>query len=300
MTQQPDLLHRFVFDNYEIRGELVQLSNSSREMLSGHHYPKPVQRLLSELMVATSLLTATLKFQGSITVQVQGDGPVRFAVINGDHDQQLRGVARYDDVIPENAGLHELIGKGHMMITIIPFEGERYQGIVELDGEDLAGCLESYFKRSEQLATRIWIKTDLTDDAQKASGMLIQELPSHDKEQHAEDFEHIVTLTDTIKAEELLDLPAEEVLYRLYHQEEVRLFEPQPVAFSCNCSRDRCMAALLQVGKAEADSLIEERGEIKMECDYCGTEYHFSAEEITQLFSDAPPAANSENPGALH
>ena len=299
MTQQPDLLHRFVFENYEIRGELVQLADSTREMLSGHHYPKPVQLLLNELMVATSLLTATLKFEGSITVQIQGDGPVRFAVINGDNNQQLRGVARYDDVIPENASLHELIGKGHMMITIIPFEGERYQGIVELDGDDIASCLESYFKRSEQLATRIWIKSDLTEDAPKASGILIQELPNHDKEQHAQDFEHIVTLTDTIKAEELLELPAEEILYRLFNQEEVRLFEPQPVAFSCNCSRDRCAAALVQVGKAEVDSLIEEQGEVKMECDYCGTEYLFSAEQIENLFGDKPQNSE-ENLGPLH
>lgn len=299
MTQSTDLLHRFVFENYEVRGEVVQLSQTTTEMLSGHHYPIAIKQLLSELMVATSLLTATIKFEGSITVQIQGDGPVRFAVINGDHLQQLRGVARYDEVIPENAGLHELIGKGHMMITIIPNEGERYQGIVELDGQNLSECLENYFKRSEQLATRIWIKTELTEDAPKAAGVLLQALPHGDLEQQSLDFEHLCTLTDTLKHEELMHLPADEILFRLFHQDDVRLFDGQPVSFQCNCSRERCASALVQIGQAEALSLIEEQGDVKMECDYCGSEYHFSSDDIHALFPQIP-AADSENPTALH
>lgn len=299
MTQSTDLLHRFVFENYEVRGEVVQLSQTTTDMFSGHHYPVAIKQLLSELMVATSLLTATIKFEGSITVQLQGDGPVRFAVINGDHLQQLRGVARYDDVIPENAGLHELMGKGHMMITIIPNEGERYQGIVELDGSNLSECLESYFKRSEQLATRIWIRTDLNDNTPKAAGVLLQALPHGDLEQQALDFEHLTTLTDTLKDEELFQLSAEEILYRLFHQDDVRLFDGQQVSFQCNCSRDRCLAALLQIGKDDALSLLEERGDVKMECDYCGTEYQFNAEEVTALF-DEKPLPESDAPSALH
>ena len=291
MSQTPDQLHRFLFEHYEVRGELVQLSATTHDMLCGHHYPQAIQRLLSELLVATSLLTATLKFEGAITVQLQGNGPVRFAVINGNHLQQMRGVARYDGVIAENAGLHELIGEGHMMITVIPEEGERYQGVVELDGDTLAACLEKYFAQSEQLATRIWIKTEPHDELPKAAGMLLQVMPNINTEQHTLDFEHVTTLTDTIKSEELLNLSVQEVLYRLYHQEEVRLFDPQPVSFVCNCSRARCEAAILQIGKAEVDSLLEEQNEIKMDCDYCGTEYHFSAEDLAKIFNDqlTPP-----------
>ena len=291
MSQTPDQLHRFLFEHYEVRGELVQLSTTTHDMLCGHHYPQAIQRLLSELLVATSLLTATLKFEGAITVQLQGNGPVRFAVINGNHLQQMRGVARYDGVIAENAGLHELIGEGHMMITVIPEEGERYQGVVALDGDTLAACLEKYFAQSEQLATRIWIKTEPHDELPKAAGMLLQAMPNVNTEQHALDFEHVTTLTDTIKSEELLNLPAQEVLYRLYHQEEVRLFDPQAVSFVCNCSRARCEAAILQIGKAEVDSLLEEQNEIKMDCDYCGAEYHFSAADLAKIFNDqlTPP-----------
>ncbi|WP_024872404.1 Hsp33 family molecular chaperone HslO [Tolumonas lignilytica] len=299
MNQTPDQLHRFIFENYEIRGELVQLNQTTRDMLSGHHYPLAIQRLLSELLVATSLLTATLKFEGSITVQLQGDGPVRFAVINGDHQQQLRGVARYEGVIAENAGLHELIGKGHMMITITPDEGERYQGIVALDGDTLAACLESYFAQSEQLPTRIWLKNEQNEEHPAAAGMLIQSMPNSNNEQQALDYEHVITLTDTIKSEELLNLPAEEILYRLYHQEQVRLFEPQAVNFVCTCSRARCESALQQLGKDEVDSILEERDEIRMDCDYCGTEYHFTANDVAHLFNDqqTPPA---EEHGVLH
>lgn len=293
MSQTPDQLHRFLFEHYEMRGELVQLSATTHDMLSGHHYPQAIQRLLSELLVATSLLTATLKFEGAITVQLQGNGPVRFAVINGNHLQQMRGVARYDGVIAENAGLHELIGEGHMMITIIPEDGERYQGVVALDGGNLAACLENYFTQSEQLATRIWINTEAHNEQPKAAGMLLQALPNVDTEQHALDFEHITTLTDTIKSEEILNLPAQDILYRLYHQEEVRLFDPQVVSFVCNCSRARCENAILQIGKAEVDSLLEEQNDIKMDCDYCGTEYHFSDADLAKLFNDqlTPPDA---------
>ncbi len=299
MSHIPDQLHRFIFEKYEVRGELVQLNQTTQDMLGGHHYPQAIQQLLSELLVATSLLTATLKFEGSITVQLQGDGPVHFAVINGDHLQQLRGVARYDGVIAENAGLHELIGKGHMIITVTPNEGERYQGIVALDGDTLSACLENYFAQSEQLPTRIWIKTEQHDEQPKSAGMFLQAMPNSNSEQHALDFEHVTTLTDTIKSEELLELPAEEVLYRLYHQEEVRLFEPQDVSFVCGCSRARCEAALLQLGQQEVESLLEEQDEIRMDCDYCGTEYHFSASDVAHLFNEQP--VQSEEPkGPLH
>jgi len=300
MSQTPDQLHRFIFEHYEARGELVQLTDTTRNMLCGHHYPQAIQRLLSELLVATSLLTATLKFEGAITVQLQGNGPVRFAVINGNHQQQMRGVARYEGVIAEDAGLHELIGEGYMMITVIPEEGERYQGVVALDGKTLSECLENYFLQSEQLATRIWIKTEPHEEMPKAAGMLLQVMPDVNTEQHALDFEHVTTLTDTIKSEELLNLSAEEVLYRLYHQEEVRLFEPQAVSFVCNCSRARCEAAILQIGKAEVDSLLEEQDDIKMDCDYCGTEYHFSTKDLTALFNDQITPTDDKPKGALH
>lgn len=152
-----DLLYRYLFEEYEVRGELVQLDHTYRHVVEAQNYPVQVQKLLGELLVATSLLTATLKFEGSITVQLQGDGPVRLAVINGDNNQQLRGVARYEGELPSDGKLQSLIGNGQLIITITPEQGERYQGIIALDADTLAGCLEHYFARSEQLATKLWI-----------------------------------------------------------------------------------------------------------------------------------------------
>ncbi|NHH99458.1 Hsp33 family molecular chaperone HslO [Oceanimonas sp. MB9] len=279
---KPDQLHRYLFDHYQVRGELVQLQHSFQQILEAQAYPVPVQRLLGELLTATSLLTATLKFEGHITVQLQGDGPVSLAVINGDHNQHLRGVARWQGEVPDSSRLADLVGKGYIAITITPNDGERYQGIVELNENSLAESLENYFAQSEQLPTRIWLFTGLTGQP-AAAGMLLQALPSDDASQR-DDFAHLEALTATVKAEELLQLDAQEVLYRLYHQEAVRVFDPQPVRFQCTCSKEKCEQALLQVGQEEAMEIIQEQGNIEMHCDYCGRHYRFDGSDVQNLF----------------
>ncbi|MBL0607413.1 Hsp33 family molecular chaperone HslO [Aeromonas caviae] len=282
-----DLLYRYLFEEYEVRGELVQLDRTYRHIIDAQNYPVHVQHLLGELLVATSLLTATLKFEGSITVQLQGDGPVRLAVINGDNNQQLRGVARYEGELPTDGKLQSLIGNGHLVITITPDQGERYQGIIALEADTLAACLEHYFAQSEQLATRLWIRTGHHEGEPRAAGILLQELPAQ-SEDHSEDFDHLVQLTTTIKDEELFGLDAEEILYRLYHQDKVRVFDPQAIEFRCTCSRARCEGALLQIDKEEAVSMVQELGKIDMHCDYCGAHYEFDGIDIETLFSRAP------------
>ena len=293
--KEQDQLYRYLFEYHQVRGELVQLDQTFRHMVAAQEYPAPVRQLLGELLVATSLLTATLKFEGSITVQLQGNGPVSLAVINGDHQQQLRGVARWQGELPANPDLKALVGDGHLVITISPDEGERYQGIVSLESDSLASSLESYFAQSEQLATRIWIRTGGTAAEPLAAGMLLQELPAS-SEQHADEFDHLSKLTDTIKDEELFTLPAEEILYRLYHEEEVRLFAPQQIQFRCTCSRERSEQALLQIGKVEVDAMIHEQGQIDMHCDYCGTHYRFDAIDAQALFAEGRSPAD----GAVH
>ncbi|VTP68215.1 Heat shock protein 33 [Serratia rubidaea] len=193
-----DQLHRYLFENYAVRGELVTLSDTYRHILDNHDYPAPVQALLGEMLVATSLLTATLKFNGDITVQLQGDGPLKLAVINGNNQQEMRGVARLQGDIAEGSTLQQMIGNGVMVITITPAEGERYQGVVALEGETLAECLENYFRQSEQLPTRLFIRTGEADGQPAAGGMLLQVLPAQD-EQNADDFDHLVQLTATIQ-----------------------------------------------------------------------------------------------------
>lgn len=293
--KEQDQLYRYLFEHHQVRGELVQLEQTFRHMVAAQEYPAPVRQLLGELLVATSLLTATLKFEGSITVQLQGNGPVSLAVINGDHQQQLRGVARWQGELPADPDLKALVGDGHLVITISPDEGERYQGIVSLESDSLASSLESYFAQSEQLATRIWIRTGGTATEPLAAGMLLQALPASG-EQHADEFDHLSKLTDTIKDEELFTLPAEEILYRLYHEEEVRLFAPQAIQFRCTCSRQRCEQALLQVGQSEVEAMIHEQGQIDMHCDYCGTHYQFDAIDVQALFAEG----HTHSDGALH
>ena len=287
MTQH-DQLHRYLFENYAVRGELVTVSETLEQILAGHSYPQPVKNVLAELLVATSLLTATLKFEGDITVQLQGDGPMTLAVINGNNQQQLRGVARVQGEIPADADLKTLIGNGYLVITITPAEGERYQGVVGLEGDTLAACLEDYFQRSEQLPTRLIIRTGESEGKPAAGGMLLQVMPAQNAQ--AEDFEHLAALTDTIKAEELFTLPANDVLWRLYHEEEVTLYDPQGVEFKCTCSRERCAGALKTLPDEEINSILEEEGEIDMHCDYCGSHYVFNAMDIAEIRNDASPA----------
>jgi molecular chaperone Hsp33 len=285
---QHDQLHRYLFEQFAVRGELVTVSETWKQILENHNYPLPVKNLLGELLVATSLLTATLKFAGDITVQLQGDGPMTLAVVNGNNQQQMRGVARVLGEVPENADLKTLVGNGYLVITISPEEGERYQGVVGLEGDTLAACLEDYFMRSEQLPTRLFIRTGEVDGQPAAGGMLLQVLPAQDAQTN--DFEHLATLTETVKAEELFNLSATDVLWRLYHEEEVTVYDPQAVEFKCTCSRERCAGALKTLPDEEIDSIMAEDGEIDMHCDYCGSHYVFNSMDIAEIRNNASPA----------
>ncbi|HBS4739091.1 TPA: Hsp33 family molecular chaperone HslO [Klebsiella pneumoniae] len=287
MTQH-DQLHRYLFENYAVRGELVTVSETLEQILANHTYPQPVKTVLAELLVATSLLTATLKFASDITVQLQGDGPLQLAVINGNNQQQLRGVARVQGEIADDADLKTMVGNGYLVITISPEEGERYQGVVGLEGDTLAACLEDYFQRSEQLPTRLIIRTGDHEGQPMAGGMLLQVMPAQDAQ--TADFEHLATLTETIKAEELFTLPANDVLWRLYHEEEVTVYDPQSVEFKCTCSRERCAGALKTLPDEEIDSILADEGEIDMHCDYCGNHYIFNAMDIAEIRNNASPA----------
>ncbi|GAB2639228.1 Hsp33 family molecular chaperone HslO [Vibrio panuliri] len=280
-----NVLNRYLFEELSVRGEMVQLDEAYQRIIASKEYPVALQKLLGELLVSTTLLTATLKFEGSITIQLQGDGPVSLAVINGDHDQKIRGVARWEGEIAENATLHEMMGKGYLVITIEPKKGERYQGVVGLEGENLTQVIENYFANSEQLKTRLWIRTGEHEGKAHAAGMLIQVMP--DGTGTPDDFEHLEQLTNTIKDEELFGLGAQELLYRLYNQEKVRLFDPQPVEFHCGCSRERSGAAIITVERAEINDILAESGAVSLHCDYCGTTYSFDEAQISELFINA-------------
>lgn len=284
MTYQADndKLYRYLFKNRAVRGEWVRLNQSFKDTLNTHHYPKVVQNLLGEMMVATSLLTATLKFNGSITVQIQGDGPLSLALVNGSDDQKMRALARLQGEVRDEMSLSELIGKGVLVITITPNEGERYQGVISLDKPTITECLEDYFVRSEQLQTQLIIRIGEFNGEPVAAGMLLQVMPDGVGEE--EDFEHLATLTATVKDEEIFGLTAEEMLYRLYHEETVEIYPAQNVEFFCGCTQERSGGALLLLPENEIDEILaEHNGSIDMQCECCGTHYFFNKEAIEKL-----------------
>ncbi len=295
-----DLLNRFIFDDCDIRGELVTLGGSYRDILSHNQHPPAIQKLLGEFLAAVSLLSSTLKFDGVIILQARGDGAVSTIMAECNHHNNIRGIVRLKESIElesiglseqrsQSASMQELLGNGVLVITIEPkrtenFGGklERYQGIVPLEKETLAGCLEDYFQQSEQLATRLWFAAD----NQYASGFLIQALPQQLKTNADENRDHwdtIEALANTITPEELLGLDHEQVLHRLFHEQPVRVFDPTQVKFACSCSRERSESALLSLGKSEVEELLIEKGNIDIDCQFCNQHYHFSPEDVRKL-----------------
>ncbi len=285
-----DLIHRFIFEKSDIRGIIVTLQESYQQVIQGHDYPRAIEILMGELLAAVGLLSTTLKFNGVITLQARGNGPLSMIMADCTRHHDLRGLAQFDKLVtyPENSTLRELLGDGHLTLTIAPARGERYQGIVALDDDSLARCLETYFERSEQLPTRLWLRAD----RQKAGGFLLQALPLQmeaDPEENQRLWEHVVQLAETLKPEEQLGLAHRDQLYRLFHQDEIRLLEPSELRFCCSCSRERTIDAIRSVGKDEILKILAEAGEIRMDCHFCRHSYLFSESDIEDIFSDQPP-----------
>jgi molecular chaperone Hsp33 len=230
-------------------------------------------------MAAASLLAASIKFEGRLTMQAKGGGPVKLLVVECTSRQTLRGLAQWDGPVPVG-GVPQLLGGGQLVITIEPDKGERYQGIVAVDGDSVAEVLEHYFARSEQLSTRLWLAAD---EAQ-AAGMLLQRLPQ-DERHDPDTWERAVHLGSTITRDELLTLPVRDILHRLYHEEDIRLFSGHPVSFRCSCSRARVETVLRMLGREEVRSILAERGNVEVDCEFCGSHYELDPVDAEQLFA---------------
>jgi len=280
-----DNLQRFVFEDTPIRGEIVRLDATYRAVLDRRDYPPAVREILGELMVAAALLASTLKFEGKLSMQIQGHGPVKLLMAECSESGAMRALAQWQGAV-EPAPLERLIGSGRFVITIDPQDSqERYQGIVELEGGSVAAALEHYFAQSEQLDTRLW----LAADREQAAGMLLQKLPDSQLED-ADAWDRAVHLGSTLTRVELLSLPAHDLLRRLYHEEDIRLFARQPLSFRCSCSRERVEAVLRMLGREEVESILEERGDVEVDCEFCGAHYAFDPVDAAQLFTVPPPA----------
>jgi len=275
-----DSLQRFIFEHAPIRGEIVHLDATWRAVLERRDYPPRVRDVLGELMAAAALLTSTIKFDGRLIMQVQGSGPVSLLVVECTSDRTMRAIAQWDGEVPD-APLSELVGDGRLAVTIDPLKGrELYQAIVELEGLSVAEAFENYFARSEQLATRLW----LASDTRQAAGMLLQRLPDSPLSDD-EAWIRAVHLGSTITREELLALPVAEIIHRLYHEEDIRLFSRMPVSFRCSCSRRRVETVLRMLGRDEVHSILAEQGSIRVDCEFCGDSYEFDRIDAEQLLT---------------
>jgi molecular chaperone Hsp33 len=290
-----DTLRKFMFENAAVRGELVDISETWRQVQEHHAYPVPVKTVLGEMLAAAALLSANLKFNGSIVMQIHGDGPVRLLVVECDAELRIRATAKLapEAVIDDAITLTQMVnahGHGRFVITLDPKEklpGQQpYQGIVPLDGESVAVIIENYMLRSEQLDTKLW----LAADEKVARGLLLQKLPHEGGTQKpgADDLEtwnHIVILASTLGKEELLSTDIGTLMHRLFWEETIRLFDPKHPVFHCTCSREKVANMLKMLGRPEIDAALADLGKLSIDCDFCGRHYEFDKVDCAQLFA---------------
>ena len=283
-----DQIQRILFDNLDIRGVLVGLEETYQDVLALHEYPEAIRHALGEMLAAVSLLSTTLKFEGRLLLQAQGTGAVRALMAEINHRRECRAIARYEGDVENDATIIDLIGDGHLVITIEPEVGSRYQGIVPLEKETLSDCLTEYFMQSEQLPTQI----HLVADDKRAAGFLLQVMPAAGT--GTEDWEHIAVLGSTLKPEELLSLDNETLLFRLFHQEECRLYPADDLSFKCDCSRERSANALQFMTQDELLEMLEEQGVIDVACQFCNAHYTFDETDVRTMFSATAHAPKSD------
>lgn len=287
-----DVTQRFIFEHADVRGELVSLNDSYHEILARHAYPEPVKMLLGEMLAAAVLLSTAIKFDGLLIMQARSSGPLSMLMVECSSQQEVRAIARYSDDLSGDT-LAELMPDGMLAITIDPTQGQRYQGVVALQGESLADSLAGYFDSSEQLPSRF----RLLADGRIARGFMLQALPADrqtDAAEREETWNRLSVLADTLTVEELLALDNGTILHRLFHEEEVRLFDERAVRFNCSCSADRSGNALISLGREDAFSLLAEQGgEIEVDCQFCNTSYRFDKTALTELFEKAQEHARS-------
>jgi molecular chaperone Hsp33 len=282
MKNSPDFLRRFLFEHAPIRGEIVRLDAVWQSVIERHDYPPVLRDLMGELCAAAVLLAATLKLKGSMILQIHGKGAVKLLVVECSGDLEVRATAKWEGDLSRGT-LQELVGDGRFVITLDPKDGNQaYQGIVALEGESIAEILQNYMTRSEQLETRLWLATD----GKIAAGMLLQKLPEQPESGDDDAWGRASHLADTLKLEELLTLPAVELVHRLYHEEDIRLFDAQDVVFHCTCSRENVARMLRMLGRDEVESIIAERGEVEVHCEFCNQRYVFDRVDADAAFAE--------------
>lgn len=283
-----DIHQRFLFEDYDIRGEIVSLRQSTAEVYRHNPYPAPLQTQLGEFLAAAALISANLKTAGTITVQARGDGPVPLLMADCTDRRDLRAIARMPDsgaVLSDD--LRQLVGSGHLSITVTMPGRERHQGIVPLEHPRLAACLSDYFARSEQLPTRLW----LAADTGAAAGLLLQALAVQRQTltERERCWEQLTALADTLAAHEQLTLSHGAQLHRLFHGERVRLYDPTPLRFACSCSRARIGGSIIALGPETVRDLLASSPLLSIQCQFCHQHYDFTAAQLSAAALGADP-----------
>lgn len=286
--RERDRQQKFLVESCDVRGHLVQLDDTWRDAVARTEYPEPVKSILGEAFVAATLLSSTVKFEGKITLQVRGNGPIHLLVVQVTNEGTVRGLARWDEV-PPAADLSTAFGEDARMIISIEANeyAEPYRGIVPLDGDNLADALQTYFNTSEQLPTRLFLA--VSDNT--AAGVLIQKLPVEERTYHdADGWQRASVLCETLTEQELCHDDSQTLLHRIFHEERVRLFDADGIRFHCSCSRERTDGMLLGLGEKEVESIIEEQGKVEIICEFCDAYYGYDSVDVAALFKGVPSA----------
>lgn len=272
--------YRFLFENADIRGETVILDNVLKDLLATHEYGPGVQKLLGEFAAASVVISNNLKFDGKVVLQGRGDGPISLIMVECSSDGHIRGIARGALDAPDGS-LRTHLAEGVLTLTIEPEIGQRYQGIIAIQRDELADVLSDYFAQSEQLATKFWLSTR----AGASAGLMLQQLPKQlvtSEEARLDQWQTLCALADTMTPDELLDTETDRLLFRLFNEWDVKRFEPKRIRFSCNCSRDRSLNAIRLLPDHEITELFEEQQTVTMNCEMCGESYHFTRNDVDQ------------------
>lgn len=279
-----DQLHPFIFEQAAVRGNTVHLHNSLQTALQHQSLPEALKQTIGEFAAASALLTSTLKMDGKLILQLQSQGALQLLVVECTSTLDIRATAKVHGTLVGNT-LTDWIKDGQLVITLMPESGEPYQGIVPLEGDNIATMLENYMLRSQQIDTRLWLSVE----GGHAAGLLLQKLPEH-AESDTDCWNRVQHLANTVTANELLTLDAITLLQRLFHEEEVRLFDGRAVRAFCSCSEANVHNMLKMLGQAEVRSILEEQGSVQIECDFCSKHYLIDEAEALALFDAAQDA----------
>lgn len=285
MKKFEDALLPFLFENTPIRGNIVHLNQTYQEVLQHQTLPLVLKQALGELMAASALLSATLKMDGVMVLQLQSKGALKLLVVECSSNLTMRATAKWSGEI-NNQSFLDLVINGQFVITLDPSEGEAYQGIVPIEGETIAQMLQNYMLRSQQIDTTLWLHCD----GERASGMLLQKLPEQilpNKPDHdADAWNRFNQLANTLTNDELQNLAPEVLLSRLFAEEDIRLFENRATQFLCSCSKNKVASMLKMLGTEEVASMLAERDNIEVNCDFCNKHYVFDAIDAAKLFNE--------------